>query len=156
MPKSVKVRLRTGVPHSLTFSIPAMAVHPRTKVDGKYKVDKTTTKLKLIGYYTQGSTPNFHRLGEYMAWKDHVREHAPKELSGLIASHELGNTDDGRVELNLDCYFVNGTHNDPENVRKSVVDALFPKDKWVYGFHSHPRYDRDNPRLEVTLTFWTH
>lgn len=113
-----------------------------------------TTKLrhKLVGYYTQGSRPNFARLKEYHDWKDHVRARTPQALHDHVRKYGLGAAAPG-VRVDVVCYFENGTHNDPENVRKSIVDAVFPSDKWVYGFHLHPCYDREHPRVEVTVSY---
>jgi len=51
--------------------------------------------------------------------------------------------------------FVNGVHPDPENVHKLVKDALFHKvkggDKWTGGVYDHPRYDKDEPGVEVLV-----
>jgi hypothetical protein len=99
--------------------------------------------LKLVGYYTKGSTPNWSRLKEYEAWKDHVRS---KTLSVPTASA------DTPVRLDVWCYFGSGVHADPENVRKGIVDALFPGgDKWVYGYHHHPLYS-DAPHVLIHMS----
>lgn len=109
------------------------------------KPDKTKPQRpKLVGYYTKGKTPNWRRLTEYHAWKDHVREYVRDTLPEP--------TKEQPVRLDVWCYFENGTHNDPENVRKGIVDALFPKgDKHVYGYHHFPQYDAADPRVYVTI-----
>lgn len=62
-------------------------------------------------------------------------------------------------------YFTNGVHCDPENVHKLVKDSLFytppeegknkkkkrGSDKYTGGFYDDPLYDKDNPRVEITL-----
>lgn len=61
-------------------------------------------------------------------------------------------------------YFKNGSHCDPGNVQKGVVDALFydenhdrgkktrkGDDKWTGGSFPPPRYDKKNPRVVVTI-----
>ena len=131
------------------FTIPAMPCDRRTrdKTTGKQRRDTTKPpKLKLVGYYTKGARPNWTRLNEYHTWKDHVREHAP--LGDALTPRP-----DQPVRVDVRCYFADGVHNDPENVRKGIVDALFPDgDKWVYGYHHHPLYDALNPRVEVVIT----
>lgn len=109
----------------------------RTKVPGK-------TALKLVGYYTKGKQPNWSRLNEYHAWKDHVRAHVRDQLP--VPCREKP------VRVDVWCYFGSGTHSDPENVRKGIVDALFPDgDKHVYGYHHHPLYDPADPRVVVEI-----
>lgn len=114
---------------------------------GKGKDRKKTgkTTLKLVGYYTKGAQPNWGRLSEYNAWKDHVREQVPEPMPEA--------TRERPVRVDVTCYFTNGTHPDPENVRKGIVDALFPGgDKFVYGYHHYPLYDAANPRVLVEVT----
>ena len=138
---------------TLTFVIPALPV-PRRKTDpvtGKKVVDiSKPPKLKLEGYYTQGGKPNWTRLKTYHEWKDHVRLHAPVALRELTC-----NDPDHRMRLDIVCYFQNRVHNDCENVRKGIVDALCTGgDKWVAGEVPFPDYDAENPRVEVTVTLW--
>jgi len=99
--------------------------------------------LKLVGYYTTGSNPNWSRKKEYEAWKDHVRE---RTLSVPRATAACP------VRLDVWCYFGSGVHADPENVRKGIVDALFPDgDKWVYGYHHSPLYS-DAPHVLIHMS----
>lgn len=104
--------------------------------------------LKIVGYYTKGKTPNWTRLKEYNAWKDHVREHAPP-IPQAGPEHP--------VRVDVWCYFASGTHPDPENVRKGIVDALFPNgDRWVFGYHHHPLYsDAPHVLVEVSGGRWS-
>lgn len=98
---------------------------------------------KLVGYYTTGKEPNWSRLKEYQAWKDHVRD-AAFPMPKATATKP--------VRVDVWCYFSNGTHADPENVRKGIVDALFPGgDKYVYGYHHHPLYS-DEPHVLVEVS----
>ena len=110
------------------------------------KIDRTKPlRPKLVGYYTKGARPNWTRANEYHAWKDHVREHAPAGLPQPAQGQP--------VRVDIWCWFADGTHNDPENVRKGVVDALYPKgDKFVFGYHHFPQYDPQNPRVEVEVS----
>lgn len=131
----------------VTFVIPALVTWGRS---GGRPDPTAPRQAKLVGYYTRGATPNHTRLREYLAWKEHVRAHAPPALRPLRPVDEAS-----RVRLDVVCYFATRTHADPENVRKGVVDALFPGgDKWVYGAHDHPRYDAARPRVEVTVTLF--
>ena len=100
--------------------------------------------LKLVGYYTTGKEPNWSRLQEYQDWKDHVRRAATLGVPRATAA--------APVRLDVWCHFVSGTHADPENVRKGIVDALFPGgDKYVYGYHHHPLYS-DAPHVLVEIS----
>lgn len=113
------------------------------KGKARHKNGKTTPKL--VGYYTKGARPNYSRMNEYHDWKDHVRKSVAAELPSA--------TKEQPVRLDVYCYFPSGTHADPENVRKGIVDALFPGgDKYVYGYHHHPLYDAVNPRVEIEVT----
>ena len=135
---------------SLYITIPALLCHKKAKcADGQTrKVPGPPTIPKLVGYYTNGKTPNFDRAREYSDWKDHVAKCAPASLP--VATRERP------VRLDVWCYFPGGTHGDPENVRKGIVDALFKHraggDKYVYGYHHYPQYDREQPRVEVVIT----
>ncbi|MHA0041525.1 RusA family crossover junction endodeoxyribonuclease [Deinococcus sp. PEB2-63] len=110
------------------------------------KIDRTKPlRPKLVGYYTKGARPNYARMNEYHDWKDHVRANVPGELPSA--------TKEQPVRLDVYCYFASGTHADPENVRKGIVDALFPGgDKFVFGYHHFPQYDAQNPRVEVEVS----
>lgn len=113
------------------------------KGKARHKTGKTTRKL--VGYYTKGARPNYARMNEYHDWKDHVRANVPGELPSA--------TKEQPVRLDVYCYFASGTHADPENVRKGIVDALFPGgDKFVFGYHHFPQYDPQNPRVEVEVS----
>ena len=55
-------------------------------------------------------------------------------------------------------WFPDRRHGDPENIHKSVVDALFYRkgegskgDKYTGGFFDAPRYDAHNPRVQVVI-----
>lgn len=130
----------------MSFTIPAMLCHKKAKgADGKTrKVAGPPDAPKLVGYYTKGARPNWARLNEYHDWKDHVRKHVQAALPAP--------TKDRPVRVDVHCYFASGTHSDPENVRKGIVDALFPDgDKHVYGYHHHPLYDPADPRVVVEI-----
>jgi len=50
-------------------------------------------------------------------------------------------------------YYKDKTHADTDNIAKAVNDAIFQKplsDKYIAGFYDYD-YDKDNPRLEVTI-----
>ena len=60
------------------------------------------------------------------------------------------------VHVETTAYFKNGVHSDPENVHKGLVDSLFYGtnglgDKWTGGWFAAPLYDREKPRVEVTI-----
>ena len=110
------------------------------------------------GYYTMGAHPNWTRMKEYHAFRDRVRTMA--NGSGVVTPIRC--TKESPVIICTTAYFENGTHCDPENVRKGIVDALFytPKgsplrkgssDKYCAGAFDLPRYDAGNPRVEVQI-----
>jgi hypothetical protein len=147
---------------SMKVIIPAMPSPARTKdpVSGKLKPDHNKPKInKIVGYYTKGSTPNFARLAEYQSWKQHVVSHFPKNFTTIPESltsqlERSANSPDSAVMLTVKCWFANGVHPDVENVRKSIVDSVFPGgDKWVSGYVPLPMYDAENPRVEVYLNW---
>ncbi|MBZ9712208.1 hypothetical protein [Deinococcus multiflagellatus] len=131
----------------IRFVIPAMLCHAKKKgLDGKMrKVPGPPTVRKLVGYYTNGKSPNFDRAREYSDWKQHVARHAPAMVLDATRAHP--------IRVDVWCFFPNGAHSDPENVRKGIVDALFPGgDKYVYGYHHFPQYDPAQPCVVVEVT----
>lgn len=72
-------------------------------------------------------------------------------------------TKDDPLIIKTIAYFKDGTHCDPENVRKGACDGLFfrpdhpnPKkrkgqDKYTGGSFPPPRYDKENPRTIVII-----
>lgn len=135
----------------ISFVIPAVNVPSRSKdpKTKKMKPDPAKPPRKVIeGYYTSGSTPNWTRLKRYHDWKDHVRECRPPALRSITSA----NAPHEAFFVAVRPFFFNKVHNDVENVRKGIVDALFPDgDKWVYGEHTQPYYDKLNPRVEVIV-----
>jgi hypothetical protein len=82
------------------------------------KVDKSRPQRpKLVGYYIKGKTPNWTRMKEYHAWKDHMRGHVPGPLPEPTKAQP--------VRVDVWCFFENGTHNDPEKVRKGSSMRYF-------------------------------
>ena len=147
-----------GTPRVFNITLPPMMVPAMRKDEkGKMKPDPSKPLRPVLeGYYTSGKTPNWGRLKRYHNWKDHVKATVTRELANYgIELPAVSNSYKTRVQLNIHTYFFNGVHNDPENVRKGIVDALFPDgDKWVYGYHSYPMYDRENPRVEVEIIIY--
>lgn len=131
-------------PTIYTFEILPMMCHQYT--DGE--INKLKPKIpKLVGYYTKGRANNFNpRAKEYNAWKKHVVQHSP--VFNLSA-----NSFNTRAVVTIWAYFSSGTHCDVENLRKGIVDALFPKgDKWVSARElPFPAYDKENPRILVVV-----
>jgi len=66
---------------------------------------------------------------------------------------------ENQVMVNVYSYFENGTHPDPENVRKGIADALAydtarkrkGDDKHFGGLFTPPRYDKEFPRAVVIV-----
>ncbi len=120
------------------------------------KVITFTIPGKAVGYYTHGARPNWKRANEYTAYKVYVQVQAI--YAGLTLP--LFADKDTPKRIDVTCYFKNGVHSDPENVRAGIVDALFydkkrkvkgKGDKFAWGTHYPPRYDKSNPRVEVTV-----
>lgn len=114
---------------------------------------------------------------EYQRFADYAKEvrfHA--KAAGIKIP--LVATKDRQITIRTIAYFPNGTHYDPGNVQKGVVDALFydeekaalakmaraagkrPRkgrgtgkgdDKHTGGSFPPPRYDKENPRVVVII-----
>lgn len=70
--------------------------------------------------------------------------------SGLVATEELP------LYVHTRAFFRNRRHADPENIHKFIVDALMygksqARDKFTGGAFTPPRYDEDDPRVEVVI-----
>ena len=104
------------------------------------------------GYYAAGKNPNWTRLNQYIEYKKHVHNTALRKFSsiGLLKASK-----DEPLVINTVAYFRDGRHPDPENVHKGIVDALFygakGGDKYTGGGFPPPLYDKDNPRVEVSI-----
>lgn len=91
------------------------------------------------------------RKRKYIEYKQLVQSLCPFELP-LRASVEFP------ILVETQAFFEHGTHPDPENVHKGIKDALFyglagkgGGDKYTGGSYDPPLYDRENPRVVVTL-----
>lgn len=116
-----------------------------------------TVPGRPVGYIALGPKPNWKAYKKYIAYSDLVREEAGRAglATPLMATRECP------VIVNTVAYFRNGTHPDPGNVQKGVCDALFyiPRktkkkgagDKYTGGAFVPPLYDKENPRVEVTV-----
>lgn len=113
-------------------------------------------KPKLVGHYSAGKIPNYTRQSEVNDWKDHVKA-AVGELSLPAATRERP------VRVDTYAYYPDWSGSDPENVRKLLVDILFPSkhskrgggvgdgDKYVFGFHAAYTVDKHSPRVEIVI-----
>lgn len=135
---------------TLTLTIPALSCAQYTGRGQQRRPDLRKPRLrKLIGYYTRGARPDAIRLQEYLDWKAHVQMQARLQRLTLPRA-----TQGQPVRVDVVGHFEGGVHCDPENLRKGIVDALWPAgDRWVYGYHHHPLYDAENPRAVVTITW---
>lgn len=105
-----------------------------------------------VGYTIQlGRFANNKRKAKYVEFKKRVQSLSPLALP-LEASKEKP------IIVETVAYFENGTHPDPENVHKGVKDALFyglrgkgGGDKYTGGHYEPPLYDKENPRVVVTV-----
>ena len=111
---------------------------------------------KPVGYYSLGSKPNFKRMNQYHKYKRHVEDCAKQ--SGIKLPLVAG--EKYPVEINTKPYYQTRVHADSENVRKGIVDSLFYNkerkglgDKYCFGKHEMPNYDKDNPHVLVEIIF---
>lgn len=119
------------------------------------KSTQFTIPGKPIGFYVVGKVPNRKRMKQYHTYQDVVRYHAL--MAGI--SLPLQATKDKPLSINTVAYFPDGVHCDPGNVQKGICDALFyaPRgqkrgnDKYTGGFFMPPLYDKENPRVVVTI-----
>lgn len=131
----------------------------KTKYIEEYKKQESTYFVVLgdpFGYYSHGARPNWKRKTKYHEYLKMVRDFAEVSCIQL----PLKATNKNPCYIHTVAYFATGTHSDPENVRKGIVDALFYNkefkgigDKHVGGSFSHPLYDAENPRVEVRIDY---
>ena len=55
-----------------------------------------------------------------------------------------------KSEMQLQIFFSNKAHADPDNIFKGIADALFVNDKLLSGSFDFG-YDKENPRVEVRI-----
>ena len=91
-------------------------------------------------------------------YSKHIREVAANYISLPLQASK-----DAPIYLDTIAYFPSGVHCEPENVHKLVKDSLFyieknpvkktkrGSDKYTGGMYLDPCYDKENPRVEVTL-----
>lgn len=109
-----------------------------------------------VGYYAEGKHPNWTRQTKYTDYKKHVQACA---AAAGIPRGSLVATKERPLIIHTWAYFRNGVHPDPGNVQKGICDALFygsrrskgTSDKYTGGSFPPPRYDADNPRVEVII-----
>ena len=92
------------------------------------------------------------RATKYHAWQERV-----KELALAAGWRYPRPTFERQAFVETEAYYPDKRGVDGENVRKGVVDALFPSklggDKFVHGRHGAYRVDAVNPRVEVWIVF---
>lgn len=94
--------------------------------------------------------PQFRRYCEY---KDHIQDSLRLSTDARLPFPKpLNSSKDQRVKVSVKMYFPDNRHPDPDNVFKSVLDALFKVDKYVYGDFSFD-YDKSTPRIEVKVSY---
>lgn len=103
-----------------------------------------------VGFIAQWDKRGWTTRSRYRDFAEAVRLQAA--IAGL---RSVVATRDRPLVVHTRAFFANGTHPDPENVHKAVVDALFygakGRDKYTGGAYSPPRYDRSVPRVEVVV-----
>lgn len=109
-----------------------------------------------VGYYTHGKVPNRRRLTKYVEYKRLVQVTA--KVAGVDIPLTATRTDP--LIIRTRAYFKHGTHPDPENIHKGIVDALFYPatrrgkgvgDKYTGGSFNPPVYDAARPRVEIMI-----
>ena len=86
--------------------------------------------------------PIVDRIREYEGYKTLVGLSCPPFPPDLIGAK--------KIYMNLDIFFRNGKHPDPDNVFKAFADALFKNDNRVAGFFDF-FFNPENPRVEVKI-----
>ena len=145
----------------MQFTIPPMT-YMWTVYRGKRPV-KSYPMLVIGGYtvYKPGhvhyNSPLGERARKYVAWKNHCQRYA--EIAGLKLPWSVSKARAYRVCTRV--WFPGAKFPDPENVRKSIVDALVyvPKglgkrrgdDAWCGGYHELPMFSTSAPRVEVAI-----
>jgi len=79
----------------------------------------------------------------YHRWKDYIRKAAG--VSDKLVT-------EGRLHMRLKIYFMNKTHGDSDNIFKGIADSMFVNDKYLTGSFDFD-YDKENPRVEVIITY---
>lgn len=125
---------------------------PQTSLDTPGATALLIIYADPVGYYSSTRRGQWidPRAKKYHAWSKLVRDLS--EARGLRLP--LQAAEDVEVEVETQAYFRNRTHPDPENVHKGIVDALFyggKGDKYTGGKYGWPRYDADQPRVEVII-----
>ncbi len=113
-----------------------------------------------VGYYAQGKakpcfgSDAYRRMARYHNYCDKTRWLAVENGADL----PLVATRIAPILIRTICWFQDGTHPDPENVHKGIIDSLFYRkykrgtaDKYTGGCFYPPQYDSDNPRVEVII-----
>lgn len=94
-------------------------------------------------------------IERYLDWKAYVQQccyFMARIDERKALKVEIVNTVRQKRKVQLDCmiFFANKKHGDPDNIRKSIQDALFANDKYVVGNVDY-QYDKENPRVEVKI-----
>lgn len=122
---------------------------------------KFTVPGSPVGFKTTTKRAKYASKGyrAYVEYKKLVQFYA--RSSGIRLP--LKATKDHPLIIKTISYFKNGTHPDPGNVQKGVVDALFYReerlgkstgkgdDKFTGGGFPPPLYDKNNPRVIIII-----
>lgn len=118
--------------------------------------------LYIGGYIAMIRRQKQTTQAKHERWKRHCFEYLDAALmaegwDGMPVSSE-------GYKVTTACYFENRRHFDPLNVQKGIEDILvwrkgksskgtfyFKEDKNLAGEYMAPQYDRQNPRIEVTI-----
>lgn len=111
------------------------------------------------------ANPQYKKYMDYKVWVLQCAQEAGvyRQIQDLKSTTKLLSPYDRKIRLDVIVYFKGQTHADPENVRKGICDALFPKskwtdhdeealdDKWVMGSVNFFYVEEQQPRCEVEL-----
>ena len=113
-----------------------------------------TVPGKPVGYQTMTRGGRFSaKATKYHAWMERV-----KTLALSAGWRQPEATFERPVYVETTAFYADKRGPDPENVRKGIVDALFPSrrgagDKYVWGRHGRWEIDARRPRVEVLITW---
>lgn len=90
----------------------------------------------------------YDKISRYFTWKQQAQWIAIEAESKSNLKYPRSPKE--KVYLNVEVFFRNKRHADPENIRKGLQDALFIQDKLVAGSIDFG-YDSENPRCKIEI-----
>ena len=126
-------------------------------------------KVRIARFIVYGDPVGYKTTTKRSKWSDRYKEYVNYKAKVQECARNAGMklplvaTKDRQLMINTIAYFRDGRHPDPENINKGVRDALFYKEKSYFnksrkgddkhtgGHFVPPRYDKENPRVLVTV-----